>query len=437
MLKREIGKLFPNLNKTLAYYSPTSFSVTLNTISESQILELNDGVMDKQKAKHLSILFHELTHHVDHISTLWGQKNIKKLFESVNSKLNLDEYQFFKIIEFKIAEQQLHYAEYYTEQYNKIPWKSNSPNWKWQLSTGYKFTNTGLINEDNPIIFMRFATHDGKNLVRVPLSIASLLETNSSKEEIKIMMTYLNNLASSERIIETSIYNREIYEKIIYNQDLAVYNAAVHLVANLLNLSEIGVGLEISSAIATLALNLPYDLIHKIPINNEKLAAWGDRPLKMAKNNDYGFLFYNLLLNYIPFFNVDNVFSMKRLLEANKLPTEVEILQLINNEIDKIIESYSYQPNFKDNFKTISIEGKRILNIRGIDGTHVSISDLVANYNYTPFVICNDTDFPLEDLSMPAILGKLPIDGLTPQQWYSFADSIDKKMDEFFNIRGL
>lgn len=437
MLKREIGKLFPNINKTLAYYSPTTFCVTLNTISENDIKEFDKGEISKAKAQNLSILFHELKHHIDHISTLWGQKNISKLFEAVNSRLNLDEKQFHKIIDLKLTEQQLHYAQYYTEQYNTIPWKMGNGNWTWILTTGFKFTDRGYPNEEEPIFFIRFATNDGNNLVRVPLSIASLLETNSTCEEIRIMLSYINALSPDEKLIENTIYNRHIFEDLIYNQNLAVYNAAVHLTANHLHLTDVVQSFDISSSIATLVLNLPYELITQIPINKEKMAVWGDRPSKMAKNNDYGFLFYNLLLNYVPFFENDKVYDLQRLLTANNLPSEEGILALINKNIDEIIESYSKQPNFKTNFTTIAKEGQRILNIRGIDGSKVSVSDLVGKHSYKPFIICNDTDFPLEDLSVPAILGKLPIDNLSVQQWYSFADTIDKKMSEFYNIRGL
>lgn len=437
MLKREIGKLFPNINTTIAYYSPTTFSVTLNTISEKDIKEFDNGDINKAKAENLSILYHELTHHIDHISTLWGQKNIYKLFDAVNSRLALDEKKFYKIIDHKRTEQQLHYAQYYTEQYNTIPWKTGNGNWRWILTTGFKFTDSGLPNEDDPIFFIRFETNDDKNLVRVPFSIASLLETNSSREEIRIMLSYINALGDDEKLIENKIYNGHIFEELIYNQHLAVYNVAVHLTANHLHLSDVVQSFDLSSSIATLALNLPYELINQVPINEEKMAVWGDRPKKMVKTNDYGFLFYNLLLNYVLFFENDKEFNLQRLLTANNLPSEEEILAIVNKDIDQIIQSYNEQPNFKVNFTTIAKEGKRLLNIRGIAGTKASISDLIREHSYQPFIICNDTDFPLEDLSVAAILDKLPIDNLSVQQWYSFADTIDKKMDEFYNVRGL
>lgn len=437
MLKREIGKLFPNIKTTIAYYSPTTFCVTLNTISENDIKEFGNGKISKEKAENLSILYHEFTHHVDHISTLWGQKNIYKLFDAVNGRLSLDEKKFYKIIDLKKTEQQLHYDQYYTEQYNIIPWKTGNGNWKWILTTGFKFTDNGLPNENDPIFFIRFATNDDKNLVRVPFSVASLLETNSTKEEIKMMLSYINSLSPDEKLVENAIYNRYIFEDLIYNQNLAVYNAAVHLTANHLHLSDVVQSFDISSSIATLALNLPYELINQIPINEAKMAVWGDRPKKMAGNNDYGFLFYNLLLNYVPFFENDKEFNLQRLLTANNLPTEDEILAVINKEIDKIVDRYNEQPNFKNNFTTIAKEGQRILNVRGIAGTKVALSDLISNHSYKPFIICNDTDFPLEDLSVSAILDKLPIDNLSVQQWYSFADTIDKKMDDFYNVRGL
>lgn len=359
------------------------------------------------------------------------------LLEAVNSRLNLDEKQFYKIIDLKLNEHQHFYTQYFTENYDTIPWKSGDRTWKYSLSTGFKFTHKGLPNEEKPIIFVRFYTHDGKNVVRVPLSISSLLETNSTKQEIRTMLSYINTLPSDEKLVEMAIYKRQIFEELIYNQQLAAYNVAVHLVANHLELNDIILSFDISSSIATLALNLPSELIKQIPINEERMAAWGDRPTKMAKNNEFGFLFYNLLFNYVPFYKNDKEFKLERLLKANNLPTEVEMLELINKEIDKIVLSYDSQLNFKENFTAISKEGQRILNIRGIDGYKISTSDLIGKHSYKPFIICNDTDFPLEDFSIPAISDKLPIDNLSDQQWYSFADTIDKKMDEFYNVRGI
>src|SRR4051812_8450225 len=156
MLKREIGKLFPNIDTTIAYYSPTSFCVTLNTISEKEFKDFGSGASSKKKAENLSILYHELRHHIDHISTLWGQKNIFKLFDAVNGRLSSDEKKFYKIIDLKKTERQLHYAIYYTEEYERIPWKLGQANWQWILSTGFKFTDGGLLNENDPILFIRF-----------------------------------------------------------------------------------------------------------------------------------------------------------------------------------------------------------------------------------------------------------------------------------------
>jgi len=436
MKKKQIGKVFPSLNTTLAYYSPTSFFVTLNTVNEAEYQTLFNPPLDKNKSEQLSILIHELRHHLDHISTLWGQRHILKLHKAVNARIEHNEFEFHQILPLKIEERQFHYETYYSVETNVIPWKNSNDNWKWQLSSGVKFDINGIPDESKPILFINFATQAELHLVRVPLSIAALLETSAIRDELHSLYRHIQTLKQDEALVEREMLKKKVFSEIIYNQKLAVYNSIVHLTANILNLNDLILSLNISAAIATLCLNLPSDLIAGIPINKVAIETWKERNQKMMENHEYGFIFYNLLFNYTEFYKQDNGYNLSRLLVANNLPTKEELLSIVNNSYDLILHEIKTKRNFQTQFVTILMEGKRLFNLRGLDGSEIDTFELLEKHNYKPNVICNDTDFPLEEYKINTGL-KLPMDNLTNQQWYSFAMTIDDRFNEFFEIRGL
>lgn len=436
MKKKQIGKVFPSLNTTLAYYSTTSFFVTLNTVTETEFQELFNSPLDQHKSEQLSILIHELRHHLDHISTLWGQRNIVKLYKAVNARIEHNEFEFHKILPLKIEERQFHYETYYSVETNVVPWKGASDNWKWQLSSGVKFDMNGIPDDNRPILFINFATQADLHLVRVPLSIAALLETSAIKDELDSLYMYIRTLKEDEAIVERELLKMKVFAEIIYNQKLAVYNSVVHLTANLLGLNDLVLALNISAAISTICLNLPNELISKIPINKLAVETWKDRTKKMMDNNEYGFVFYNLLYNYKEFYKHDNDYNLNRLLVANNLPDKEELLSTINKNFDLIHAELKTKQNFQTQFSDILIEGKRLFNLRGIDSSEINTFELLEKHNYNPNIICSDTDFPLEEYTINTAL-QLPMDNLTVQQWYSFAMTIDDRFNEFFEIRGL
>lgn len=436
MKKTQIGKVFPNLNATLAYYSPTSFYVTLNTISEAEYKTLLNKPVFSKKSEQLSILVHELRHHLDHISTMWGQRHIMKLFKAVNARIGHNEFEFHHILPLKIEERQFHYETYYSVETNVIPWNNTSDNWILRLSTGIKFDINGVPDEGKPILFINFLTPTGLHLIRVPLSIAALLETSAIRDELNIRNKYIQTLKENEALVERELLSNRILFEIVYNPKMAVYNSIVHLTANTLNIKELIIALDISAAISNLCLNLPIDLISKIPINSLFVESWKGRTNKMMENCEYGFIFCNLLYNYREYYIKDNNYNLDRLLAANNLPSIDKLKSKINNGFDLNIKEIKTKESFQKQFSDVLIEGRRLFNLRGLDGSEIDICELLEKHNYFPNIICNDTDFDLEEYKIDNKL-KLPVDNLTPQQWYSFAFTIDDRFNEFFEVRGL
>ncbi len=437
MLKKEVGKLFPNLNQTVAYYSPTTFSITLNTISEAEYIHIiQSGKIDAHNIDNISTVYHEMQHHIDHISTLWGQKNILALGKALEARLSEDENQFSEIITYKIAERQLHYTQYYTENYTFIPWTKEQGNWRYAFTSGVKFNHKGQPDHDHPIVFLRFSTNSGTQLTRVPLSIASLLETNAIHSENRIKSSYINSLSGLEKENANKKNNEYVMSEIIYNQQLALYNVAVHLTANLLELSDVGKAFQISSALATIALNLPKEHLSSIPIPEDH-NEWGEKCQKLILNEDYGYVFLLLLSNYRYFFlNDGGEYLIERVLLANNLPSKSEL----EDTIIKLMQSFQSQlesnKNLQGNLTTMLGRGVDFFKLRGLDGTQAFISDLMKAHHKI-LMIFQEVNFDTDYSSLNHIFRNRPIKALSLEEWFDFSQALDSKMDEFFEVRGL
>lgn len=436
MKKKELGKTFPNLNKTIAFYSPISQYIVLNEIDEAEFPDLFKDDRNMTEVKKASVFIHETRHNLDHISTLWGQKNLLKLSEALDARVSNNETEFHKILPLKREENQFHYDEYYTEHYNESTFKGPQDIWMSRLSSGIKFDISGVPNEKEPIPFIKFYKKSGVPLVRVPLSIASLLETNSTFDEYKHIIEHINDLPEMDKAIESKLLTSSILKDLIYNQYMAVYNSIVHLTANTLKLSDIIEALKISSSIATLVLNLPPELIERIPIPDIAKEHWKDRNGAMLNNNEYGYVFYLLVTNYAPKYEGHERFNLESLLEANSLPNSKELLELVIENFESIKSDFQKAKCLKAYFENISDKGIEIFKLRGLDGADISTEKIITVKLFSPDLIFADTDFDLVEFDLGEIM-KSPPENLNMEERYSFMKLMNSKLDEFFSIRGL
>ncbi len=436
MKKKELGKTFPNLNRTIAYYSPMSQFIVLNEVEEGEFPDLFKDDRNMKEVKKASVYIHETRHNLDHLSTLWGQRNLLKLSNALDARVSNKETEFYQILPLKKEENQFHYDEYYTEHYNESEFNGPEDVWIWQLSSGIKFDLTGVPSENQPIPFIKFSKKSGEPLVRVPLSIAALLETNSTFDEYQHIIDFINTLPEMDKAIENRLLQSSIFKDLVYNQYMAVYNSIVHLTANILQLTDVIVALKISSSIATLALNLPSELLSKIPIPDIAKKYWKDRNEAMLKNNEYGYIFYLLVNNYAPKYTEEQSYNLDALLEANCLPSSADVLDLVLKNFESIKSEFQESKCLKAYLESISDKGIEILKLRGLDGSAVSTEKIITEKLFSPDLIFADTDFDLVDFDLGEVI-KNPPENLNIEKRYSFMDLMDSKLNEFFSIRGL
>ncbi len=239
--------LFPNTT-TNAYYNQLNQFITINKYEKQDFKNLN--VLNVNSVEKISLLIHELTHWIDHLSTYWGQDILSSIYNASNNYLqgNVSEFWRIKLLDNKLKNNS--FQSYYTEKFHNI--QGNKYNrWKYSLTAGIRFTDEGKPDETKPILFTRFFSGNDEPIIRVPMSVSSILEVNAIYQEYKVKVICSKSLDDP---FEKAMYSRELEEefyKLVYNPDLVVYNVAAHLTANINKYSDVLMSFEQSSRIGS------------------------------------------------------------------------------------------------------------------------------------------------------------------------------------------
>ncbi len=436
MIRQVTGKTFPNLNQEKGSYNPFSWFIALNEIDEKEFPNIFAEVRDYETAKKASVYIHEARHNLDHLGTLWGQQNLLKYSKAINARLSNNPAAFQEILPVMKETYQWYYDQYFTVHYSKAIYNGPQDVWKWATSIGLKFGLNGELDQQTPILFIKFSKPTDQPLVRVPLSIAALLEVNAVYDQYHHLVQYINTLEPLQRTAKHEELSQYLFQNLLYNQYSAVYNSIVHLTANILNLSEFLSALKISSAISTLALNLSPELVNLIPLPKQTTEELDDRCRSMMNNMDYGFIFYALLCNYQTKFDPKIGYKLEDVLETNALPPITEVIQITRNELNAKKLEYSGLSCLRSHFERGLFKGTKILEARGLDGMNFPTLRFIKEKIFVPDVICGDVMFDSIEFDFDELV-RIPPRKLSPLQRYFFSEIITEKLEEFFAIRGL
>lgn len=430
-------KKYPD-TQTLGYYSPMGNYICLNeykTEDEFQIA-LENPSLDKNR---FSVFIHEMQHYYDNISTLWGALNIYKLFRAYDAVIKYDEYEFYKFRELELNFKRDYFLDYYTETYSNII-GNFSDKWRFDLSSGVRFSPDGKINEDLPILFVVFSSSKKEKISRVPLSVVSLLETTATHSEFSFLLSEALKLESPFREIQiNSISNK--FESLLYNPELTLYTVAVHVVSVNLQISDPIKGYEYSSLFAKTALNIPSNLFQTIKIHPDFYITeqWKHRAKKMLENQERGFVFYLLVRNYVAKFGADTKqLTVENILKASNLPTEQEIENAILEEIKGL---YFQIQSEKNNLNRCIFDkiyfGNKFREVTGI-GQQRAMTDLSKFEREKPYLIFQETYVEYENLNLETIINKLMNQQkLEIDEWFCFYTWCEKRIDSFNTICGI
>lgn len=370
--------IFPNL-VTLGSYDPYSQVVCLNYYDRDKLKALDrNNILRYRDFWKLAI--HELNHFFDHTSTLWGQSNLVLVHNAISAFLAKQPERFWMINKLKRVSMRIFYPNYFSIKYESAPKIWNRSNCKYQFSAGLEFDHLGNLNPNRPIIFTRFSTSDDIPIARVPISITSLLETNSVSAELISEIGHIQSLEESLKLIELNKIEKDLIKQ-LYNPDLTVvYSVAAHCLANNNNIKDIVRAYQLSSALSRFCLNLPFEFFQLIKIPNE-LDRWGNKNSDFLKSYNVGYLYFLLTKianEYKDGFTIDDWISetidkagLPNIEKINKKTSELMIAkkkELINSPLRKRyeylldvgLENYKFNGLYKP-FSLVEIVNENII----------------------------------------------------------------------------
>jgi len=324
---------FPNIT-TLGSYNHMSQIISLNSLEKRDIDQLrNDGSVDIKK-KILPLMAHETTHYLDHISTLWGRENLIDIYDALHARAQNNEHQFWRISDLKAKLKRIHYAEYYNtiSEAGKQPWDRKL--WKQLVTIGFEFGSDGRINNNRPIIFVRFNTEDDRPVARVPLSIVSLLETTAMAAELDLELKITNELSGDHLFLERKFVDRKFVDR-LYNGQLCVYSACAHLLANMCMISDYVEAYRKAARLAMLCLNLPPRSFSRIKIHTHLFVGIPGIISYFKRTHDRAMAYY-ILLTHAPILSQKDPDQwLKELVRASGLGTLEQIQREGNEEFSR------------------------------------------------------------------------------------------------------
>ena len=416
-LKDKDNLIFPNTT-TLAYYDGFSQLIYFNTIEKND-LNTNDN---RKMRKNIKIIAHETQHWVDHSSTLWGQKNVIKIYNAIESLYENNDKDFWMLRSLWKETQNSKLVKYYTtidERYNDI----NSSPWQWQLSTGLKFDSEGISCPDKPILFTRFSTLSGEFVCRVPLTIEALLETSAMGTEFDVDSMFFSGLSKVDMAIELQSLKKESLEW-LYNPEMTPYSVAAHFLSNTIKNIDIISTFRLAKKIATLCLNIPEECFDEIKIPSS-FELWKDRNKSFIKQRDRGYLYAVLIENINQTYENDSIdynkISIDEILSASELPKSEELQKICIQELISIrseIKGKVFTSMLVDKLDI----GLNIHKEMGIGGERYNTVRLIYDKNVKfPYIFADDIFDDDEPINV----------------WADHVWCFEEKMKEFNSICGI
>lgn len=428
------GKSFPNL-VTAASYDPFFLYITLDSVSSVEYQALDFSTINDDNYQVLALIWHELAHWVDHVATLWGQKNLVLLLNAMNAWANANEHEFYRIKTYDLSSRADDFAEYYSETYMDHQGGYRDL-WKYDHTCGVRFNPDGYPLYDKPLLFTKFATSKGERISRVPVSVASILETNAIYAEYIIKA---GHVAGVTDIVDRAIKRRELseeLERLLYNSDLTLYSVVAHMTATPNHINDIFKTYDISSSLGTLLLNLPTELISKmrhVPIGS---GDWDQRAKAMVANGDIGFAFYNIMKNLIEQYGRDS-FSLANVLATSDLPQQEDLELQVLEAMHMNLHELTTGPFARYGTLLINI-GIEMYTKRGLDGKKKSFAEWFKEERFFPDFQFNDTFPDTSGVDLNDTLQKIGSTAdVTFVERFALFEYYEAKMRDFINICGV
>ncbi len=331
---------------------------------------------------------HEFQHWGDHISTVWGQKNLIYTYNAMNARILNDEAEFWRLNILWKHINQNKLLKYYTTINEKYQGSTKCP-WIARLTCGLRFDHEGKLDQTKPIMFTRFMTQTGEEVCRAPFTVESLLEVNAMASEFLIDIGFFGEFSGEERLVENRLLNDKCMEW-LYNPELSAYSIAAHTAANSLVYSDIIGAFFIARAISQVCLNMPECYFNQLRIPKEYREILLSRNEEFIKNRDRGYLYSVIFHNLHEAYKGKSIdprdLELDEVLEISNLPPLKEIKQKAKEELQLMREEIISGPLTED-LNDILDKGFELFENRYLGNKTESIIALLDKLKIVPTII--------------------------------------------------
>jgi hypothetical protein len=257
---------FPNVGR-LGAYRPRSQTVHIECADREGVEYYNREGHLHLGSRFFTTWAHELTHWLDHVSTLCGQEYLILIYNAwhaLSSRQQGSEHEYWRGIRLRDWERRHHRNAYYT-----IPgsgdatYRPDAP-WATELTSGLEFDLEGRLCRDRPIMFIHFQEHHSRQLiVRQPITVAALWETTAVWSELVTEFQLLQNVPDDERMIYVQLWAREHLIR-VYSKDLSLYSAPAHIMSIRTGTKDLHLTYMLAAAVTNICLNMSNRLFRRI-----------------------------------------------------------------------------------------------------------------------------------------------------------------------------
>lgn len=382
------GRVFPNVG-TLGRYSAGSQAVTVQLTDLSGYEAMRRDANPLGSWRFFSVCLHELTHWLDHVSTLWGQRNIVDYHNAFNAWSNQDPGEFWRLMHLQTEVRRGALEGYYTV----VDLPDTPPPWQQGLTCGMEYDAQGRLSPERPIAFMTFSTEDGRRICRTPLTVAALLEGSAMWAEYHTTADFLWSVDSDDAVVERGLQQKEMLDR-LYDPNLALYSAAVQLVAKVAGSVNAYEAYELCAALSLLCLNLPDEAFGCLVVPEDISGLLGEREAGFRSRRDRGFALMALAESaprYGAGYGVEE--WLREAAARSGLPPLEDIGEQVRLELEGLPDTLIEGPNKERALALLEI-GRRNHEARGvIAGRPLSLDDLTPEGRYLlpPVVLDDDT----------------------------------------------
>lgn len=403
---QNVDDFFPNLNVTLGYYDPHFQVIQINNIDLSRYDHLMNliATLSSESSLHsltdLSVLAHELTHFIDHLSTLWGQRYLISTFNAIHSITENSPYKYDYI------------SVFYREALNIGLKSEHDLQTQGVMDSQIRGCKAFIIDPceldpmiGKPIISIQYFSGSIVSPVRrSPISILSMLETRAVCAEYMYFSFLVNQIYGDKECFDEDSLVQNLIQRMEQLGFLEYSNVSWYLQARYQIFDPIQLYI-MTSILSWITLNFPNSLFSQIVVPGDWDISSSKYLEAMLDANDRGLIFYLLCIAGIDCDYKDLDSWISSLLHKLSLPSYSKIMNLARQEMDSLQDMILSGPECErlqalleigySNFGSVQREGIPFLvqNPSSYSRPMIKLSDGIQFYPYNSPNILDDTDW--------------------------------------------